>query len=44
MRDLKQGDPCPCCGKPIQTDDPLVLRVLSALAELFDRPEWEKKK
>ena len=30
---LKQGDPCPICGKPIKTEDPETLLLLSKLAE-----------
>lgn len=33
MKLLKKGDPCPCCGRPIPTDDPERLLVLSWLAE-----------
>lgn len=29
MADLKTGDPCPCCGQPIKSKDPDVLRLLS---------------
>lgn len=29
---LKPGDPCPCCGMPIKTDDPDKLLVLNWLA------------
>lgn len=29
---LKPGDPCPCCGQPIQTSDPDRLLFLSWLA------------
>ena len=32
---LKNGDPCPCCGQPIQTDDPGLLVALTWLAELL---------
>lgn len=28
MRKYKKGDPCPCCGQPIKTNDPDVLRLL----------------
>lgn len=30
---LKPGDPCPCCGMPIKTDDPDRLLALNWLAE-----------
>lgn len=29
---LKPGDPCPCCGQPILTNDPDKLLLLSWLA------------
>ena len=33
MKQLKTGDPCPCCGSPIKTEDPETLLLLSKLAE-----------
>lgn len=33
MKLLQQGDPCPCCGQPIKTDDPDVLQLLTAISE-----------
>ena len=33
MRTLKKGDLCPCCGRPIKTDNPDVLRLLGCIAE-----------
>lgn len=41
---LKPGDPCPCCGQPILTNDPDKLLLLSWLAWTMgmrekDRPE-----
>lgn len=40
---LKPGDPCPCCGMPIKTEDPDKLLVLNWLAWVMgmqkkDRP------
>lgn len=35
MKVLKPGDPCPCCGQPIQTDDPVMLVALTCIAELL---------
>lgn len=35
MKQLKTGDPCPICGKPIKTEDPETLLLLSKLAELM---------
>lgn len=29
---LRTGDPCPCCGQPIKTDDPDILELLSRIA------------
>ena len=26
---LKTGDPCPCCGQPIKTNDPAILSLLT---------------
>lgn len=39
MRILKPGDPCPCCGQPIQLTDPEALRLLALTADLFGLPE-----
>ena len=33
MKQLKTGDPCPCCGRPIKSRDPDVLRLLGWVAE-----------
>lgn len=33
MAMLKTGDPCPCCGEPIKTDDPFLLKILTDIAE-----------
>ncbi len=32
MKLLKQGDPCPCCGQPIKSDNRDVLLLLSWVA------------
>ncbi|MEA5143824.1 MAG: hypothetical protein VB023_09655 [Oscillibacter sp.] len=29
MSVLMPGDPCPCCGRPIKSHDPDVLRLLN---------------
>lgn len=29
MAELRTGDPCPCCGQPIKSKDPDVLRLLN---------------
>lgn len=39
MRTLKTGDPCPCCGRPIQYTDPDKLRMLAMIADLLQLPE-----
>ena len=41
---LRPGDPCPCCGMPILTDDPKRRLLLSRLGRILeadrkDRPE-----
>ena len=30
---LRKGDPCPCCGSPIPTDNEVTLAFLTILAE-----------
>jgi len=35
---LKKGDPCPCCGSPIPTDDPVTLGLLSIIAHDLGLP------
>lgn len=30
---LRTGDPCPCCGQPIKTTDPVLLRLLTAIRD-----------
>lgn len=32
MKILQKGDTCPCCGFPIETDDPDKLLLLSVMA------------
>lgn len=32
MRMLETGDPCPCCGQPILSEDPAVLALLTRIA------------
>lgn len=29
---LRTGDPCPCCGQPIRTNDPQLLELLTRIA------------
>lgn len=31
IKTLQKGDPCPCCGMPIKTDDPDVLELLTEI-------------
>lgn len=31
---LKTGDPCPCCGQPIKTEDPAILALLTYIREI----------
>lgn len=33
MKLLKKGDPCPCCGSPIPTDDLERLKLINWLAD-----------
>lgn len=35
---LRKGDPCPCCGNPIPTDDEATLGLLTVLAERMGLP------
>lgn len=37
MKVLKPGDPCPLCGRPIQTTDPEELLLLTLLAEFLPK-------
>lgn len=30
---LKRGDPCPCCGQPIKTNDPQLLLLLTLMRD-----------
>lgn len=39
---LKPGDPCPICGKPIKTEDPDTLLLLSKLAEYMKYMKEER--
>lgn len=42
MRLLKTGDPCPCCGQPIRTDDPDRLLALNWLAWVLGKDGGEE--
>lgn len=44
MRTLKKGDLCPCCGRPIKTDNPDVLRLLGWIAEQRRLPSADEIK
>lgn len=34
MKPLKTGDPCPCCGMPIKSTNPEMLRLLTDIRDL----------
>lgn len=39
---LRTGDPCPCCGQPIKTTDPILLRLLTLIRnEMKPQPRTE---
>ena len=38
MKQLQQGDLCPCCGRPIKTNNPEVLRMLTWIAQQMQSP------
>ena len=42
MTQLKTGDPCPCCGQPIKSRDPEVLRVLTLIKQRRYFPSVEE--
>lgn len=44
MRTLKKGDLCPCCGRPIKTDNPDVLRLLGWIAEQHRIPSVDESR
>lgn len=33
MKPLKTGDPCPCCGQPIKSTNPEMLRLLTDIRD-----------
>ncbi len=35
---LRTGDPCPCCGQPIKTTDPVLLRLLTCIRDEMAPP------
>ncbi len=37
---LKTGDPCPCCGQPIQTTDEETLELLTEIARQKPGYDW----
>lgn len=37
--ELRRGDTCPCCGQKIETEDPLALAHIEALALRLERTE-----
>ena len=40
---LRKGDVCPCCGKPIETDNPGVLNLLTQIAETQPNYPWPEE-
>lgn len=42
LRKFRKGDPCPCCGQPIKTDNPEVLYMLSWIADMRRIPAAEE--
>ena len=42
MDQLKTGDPCPCCGRPIKSQDPALLALLTQIAEQRRFPTVEE--
>lgn len=42
MTPFKKGDPCPCCGHPIKTDNPEVLYLLGWIADMRRIPAVEE--
>lgn len=32
---LRTGDPCPCCGQPIKTTNPALLRLLNLMRDVM---------
>ncbi|GAA6305187.1 hypothetical protein F260042K2_10160 [Flavonifractor plautii] len=42
MKILGPGDPCPCCGRPIKTRDPVALRLLTMIAATRRFPTAEE--
>lgn len=39
---IRTGDPCPCCGQPIKTTDPVLLRLLTLIRyEMEPQPRTE---
>lgn len=42
MRKYKKGDPCPCCGQPIKTDNPEALYLLSWIGDMRRLPAVEE--
>ena len=41
-RPLETGDPCPCCGQPIRSTDPDVLRLLTLIRDNRVMPTVEQ--
>lgn len=43
-KELRRGDPCPCCGQPIKTNNPDVLRLLSWISEQHRIPSVDESR
>lgn len=35
MKIYKTGEPCPCCGRPIQMESPEALRLFSIVVDML---------
>lgn len=42
MREFRRGDPCPCCGQSIKTDNPEVLYLLGWISDIGRIPAVEE--
>lgn len=44
MKQLQRGDPCPCCGRPIKTNNPELLQLLTWIAQQQRFPAVEERR
>ena len=42
VKPMKTGEPCPCCGQPIQTTDPGTLYVLGWIKTMSGDPRQDR--